>query len=320
MSGRPIARRSRAPVAPRRSRSVRRASAGLSTARAGAALALLLSAAAIYGVGASSAFDYTKVEVDGALYTNPAAVEAALASARGHNLFQIATGPLEASLEGLPTVEHARIDLRLPGTLAVTIDERRPVLVWKVGEHRWLVDATGAIVAELDDRAPPDARKLPVVDDLRMGSGGLAIGSHLDPVDVDAATRLASLHPADIASTAAGLAVSVTDENGFVLASTPPGWTAVFGYYTPSLRTTDLIPAQVRLLKSLLDGREANVDRVVLASGTDGTYTPKGTPAPSSKPGKNSSPKPAKTATPRPAATPTPGLAATPKPSSSPAP
>jgi cell division septal protein FtsQ len=312
MSGRPIARRSRAPVAQRRSRSVRRASAGLSTARAGAALAMLLSAAAIYGVGASSAFDYTKVEVDGAVYTDPTAVEAALAGARGRNLFQIATAPLVAGLENLPTVEHARIDLRLPGTLAVTIDERRPVLVWKAGDHRWLVDSTGTIVAELSDKAPAEAAKLPVVDDRRMGSGGLGVGSRLDPVDVDAATRLASLLPADIASNAAALAVSVTDENGFVLTSAPQGWTAVFGYYTPSLRTTDLIPAQVRLLKSLLDGREATVDRVVLASGTDGTYTPRGSPAPSSKPGKSSSPKPGKTATPKPAAFP--------EPSSSPAP
>jgi hypothetical protein len=194
------------------------------------------------------------------------------------------------------------------------------VLVWKAGDRRWLVDATGEIVAELGDGAPAAAAKLPVVDDRRTGSGGLAIGSQLDPVDVDAATRLASLVPADIASTAASLAVSVTDENGFVLASTPKGWTAVFGYYTPSLRTTDLIPAQVRLLKSLLDGREATVDRVVLASATDGTYTPRGTPAPSSKPWKGSSPKPSKTASPRPAATPTPKPAATPEPSSSAAP
>ncbi len=320
MSGRPIARRSRAPIATRRSRSIRRASAGLSTARAGAALALILSAAAIYGVGASSAFDYTKVEVDGALYTDPSAVEAALASARGHNLFQIATGPLVARLEDLATVEHARIDLRLPGTLAVTIDERRPVLVWKAGDRSWLVDATGAIVAALGGRAPAEAAKLPVVDDRRTGSGGLAIGSQLDPVDVDAATRLASLLPADLASNAASLAVSVTDENGFVLASTPKGWTAVFGYYTPSLRTTDLIPAQVRLLKSLLDGREATVDRVVLASATDGTYTPRGSPAPSSKPGKGSSPKPGKTATPKPAATPSPKPAGSPETTSSAAP
>ena len=52
----------------------------------------------------------------------------------------------------------------------------------------------------------------------------------------------------------------------------------MFGFYTPSLRTTELIPGQVRLLRSLLDGREPQVDRVILASDTDGTYVPRTTP------------------------------------------
>ena len=82
--------------------------------------------------------------------------------------------------------------------------------------------------------------------------------------------------------------VSVTDENGFVVPTRPSGWTAVFGFYTPSLRTTGIIPGQVRLLRSLLVGREATVERVILASETDGTYTPRAeaTASPSPKPSK----------------------------------
>ena len=60
---------------------------------------MLVSAAAIYGVGASSAFDYTKLELDGAQFTDPAAVEAALGGGRGENLFGLATAPLVAALE-----------------------------------------------------------------------------------------------------------------------------------------------------------------------------------------------------------------------------
>ena len=323
MSGRPIARRGRVPVTARRTRSVRRASARLSATRAGAALAMLVSAAAIYGVASSSAFDYARLQIDGAIFTNQAAVEAALTDARGENLFRLATGPLQARVEQLPTVAHARIDLRLPGTLAVSLEERQPVLIWKVGEGRWLVDADGGLFAELGHDPPKAAAKLPVVEDRRAGSSGLVVGSHLDPVDLDAATRLASLRPVDLGSAAAGLTVAVTDETGFVVASDPAAWSAVFGFYTPSLRTTDLIPGQVRLLRSLLDGREAQVDRVILASTTDGTYTPKATPSPSGKPGKASS-KPKADGTPRPARTPRPTPAATPEPapdgSASPAP
>ncbi|MFL5670848.1 MAG: cell division protein FtsQ/DivIB [Chloroflexota bacterium] len=284
MNGRPVASRSRTPLPGRRTRPVRRASAGLSVVRAGAALAMLVSAAAIYGVGASSAFDYTKLQLAGLTFTDQKAVETALAGARGANLFGLSTGPLEQALEKMPTVSSARVQVQLPGTLAVTVDERKPVLVWKVGQDRYLVDAGGTLFAKLSPEPPAAARGLPVIDDRRAGGRILEVGGHLDPVDLDAATRLASLVPADLASSATSLGVTVSDENGFVIDAKPAGWSAIFGFYTPSLRTTELIPEQVRLLRSLLAGREETVDRVILASATDGTYTQKARPSPSPKP------------------------------------
>jgi cell division protein FtsQ len=275
MSGRPVARRTRTTLPGRRSRSVRRASAGLSPIRAGAALALLASAAAIYGVGASSAFDYVGLQVDGLQFTDAAVVEAALADVRGRNLFGLETGPLEATLEKLSTVENARVDVRLPGTLAVTLEERRPVVIWQVGARRYLADADGSLFALLGADPPAGAAGLPVIDDRRAASAGLSVDRRLDDVDLDAATRLASLVPADVDSSAVSLAVVVTDADGFIVETRPKGWSAVFGFYTPSLRTTELIPEQVRLLRSLVTGREQTVDRVILASGTDGTYTPR---------------------------------------------
>ena len=280
MSGRPLARRSRTPIPTRRARSVRRASAGMSTARAGAALAMLVSAAAIYGVGASPAFNYTKLQIDGVVFTDKTKVESTLAAARGENLFRLATGPLQAELEAMPTVEHARVDVRLPGTLAVTIEEREPVLIWQVGDRRWLADAGGDLFALAGGDLPQEAAGLPVIDDRRAGSILLGLGSQLDAVDVDAATRLASLKPSDVGSSAVALAVAATDENGFVLTTKPGAWTAIFGFYTPSLRTTALIPGQVRLLRTLLFGRESQVERVILASDTDGTFTSRPTPTP----------------------------------------
>jgi POTRA domain, FtsQ-type len=280
MSGRPIARRSRAPLPSRRVRPVRRASRGLSAARAGAILAMLLSAAAIYGVGASSAFGYSKLQLDGLRYTDPTEVEAALAQARGANLFRLETGPLLTALEGIPTIATARVEVRLPSTLAVTIMEREPLLVWAIGEERFLVDGEGLLFERVADEQT-DTAKLPVITDRRAVSFGYHVGTQLSAVDLDAATRLASLVPADVGSRAPSFSVAVGDENGFVLSARPDGWSAVFGFYTPSLRTTDLIPGQVRLLRSLLAERETEVDRVILASETDGTYIPRSTPSPS---------------------------------------
>jgi hypothetical protein len=158
------------------------------------------------------------------------------------------------------------------------------VLVWRAGARLYLADSTGNLFARLGADPPADAADLPVIDDRRAAAAGLSIGTRLDPQDLDAATRLASLVPSDVGSAAKELAVRVTDENGFVIRADPQGWIAIFGFYTPSLRTPDLIPGQVRLLRSLLIGREPLIARVVLASETDGTYVPKPTPKASADP------------------------------------
>lgn len=268
----------------RRTRTVRRASAGLSPVRAGALLAMLLAAAAVYGVANSSAFEFTDLRVEGAAYTDTGAVEHALESVRGRNLFALHTAPLEAALLELPTVRKADIAVGLPDRLLVRIEERTPILVWRVGARRYLVDVDGQLFARVGDQPPIDVAALPVVDDRRATSAGLSIGREIDAVDLDAATRLASLGPPDIGSEAKSMTVVLGDDNGFVLRGHEPEWAAVFGFYTPSLRTPELIPGQVRLLRSLLIGREPLVDRIILASETDGTYTLKATPKTTARP------------------------------------
>jgi cell division septal protein FtsQ len=264
----------------RRPGRIRRASAGLTPVRAGALLAMLASAAAIYGAASSPAFGLVHLELGGMRYTDESAVRTRLAVPAGANLFTLATDPLEARLRGLPTVAAARVAVRLPDSLTVTLTEREPVVIWQVGERRLLAGSDGVLFARLGDNSAPGAASLPVVSDVRAASASLGVGWRLDPVDFDAATRLASVRAVDVGSAAAGLAVSVTDDMGFVMTTGEGGWTAVFGFYTPSLRTPELIPGQVRLLRSLLDGREATVDRAILASDTDGTYIPRATPTP----------------------------------------
>jgi hypothetical protein len=278
---------------------------------------MLLAAVAIYGVGASPAFSYGDLQVSGADLTDQARIEATLQDVRGQNLFLLHTAPLEAALAGLSTVADATVDVRLPGTLAVTVREREPLLIWQIGARRYLADADGVLFVLLPDDPPASTKKLPVIEDRRASSVGLSVGQRLSPVDLDAATRLASLRAADVGSTASNLGVLVTDENGFVLRARPSGWQAVFGFYTPTIRTTALIPGQVRLLRSLLAGREATVERVVLASETDGTYVPRATTKPTPKPSVTPSPKPSTRATPKPTPRRTPRPTAKPSPAAS---
>jgi cell division septal protein FtsQ len=268
----------------RRTRSVRRASAGLTPTRAGALLALLLGLAGLYGIVASGAFSVRQIDITGLTWTSRDDVLAALAIPADQNLFTVRTGDLEQRLDGLPAVRGAAISVALPDTIRVDVAEREALLVWKVGDLQFLVDETGELFDELSDPLPPEAASLPVVDDHRELSVGLTTGSTLDPVILDAALRLGSLRPADVGSAAPKLILRIDDDQGFVVRAPAIGWTAVFGFYTPTLRTTDLIPGQVRLLRSLLAGKETNVLRVILADDRSGTYIPRETPKPSATP------------------------------------
>lgn len=279
-AARPTARRPVAATPMRRTPRVRRASAGLSRVRAGAMLVALVAATGVYGVANSSAFDYAKLRLVGASFTVAADVEAALDGVRGANLFQLRTAPLEAALGELRTVSAATVVVQLPDTLVVNLKERVPILIWRVGERRYLADDEGSLFARLGDTAPAEATDLPIIEDRRAASAGLSVGLRLEAVDLDAATRIASLVPSDVGSEAESLDVVVSDANGFVLRSRPASWTAIFGFYTASLRTPELVPGQVRLLRSLMIGREPLIERMILASETDGTYIPKATPTP----------------------------------------
>jgi len=262
---------------PRAGRPIRRSSAGLSRTRALAAFVLVLAGLAIYGVGASSAFAFrSPVDLEGATYTSQADVDGLLAIADGTNLVTLQTDDLARRLESLPAVRSADVRVVLPDTIRVTLVERQPILAWQTAAGRFLVDADGiAFVRLADGAAVPNG--LPTIVDDRAGTG-VRIGGLIDPVAFDAARRLGSLQPADLGSSANGLIVTLTDDQGFTLRAVPNLWTATFGFYTTSLRPTSLIPDQVRLLRSLIYGREATIESVILADAQNGTYTTKAKP------------------------------------------
>jgi POTRA domain, FtsQ-type len=275
----------------RRRSSRRRASARLSPRRAIAALVMVGAGAATWGVAASPAFGVRSLDVSGAVVTTSAEVDAVLAlGSPPPNSFTLATDALRSGLDAIPSIAGAEVHVVLPGTLRVQIVERTPILAWRVGAALLLVDRDGNVfadagAADATAAARAIAAGLPTVDDLRATGapvGGVAtdvgtlpaVGGQLGPIELDVATRLLSLRPADIGSSAAGLEVQLDDQDGWtVRPAVAAPWTAVFGFYSPTLRPADLVPQQVRLLRSLLAGREAHLLRIILADGMHGTYT-----------------------------------------------
>ncbi len=248
-------------------------------------------AATTWGVAASPAFGVRTTDVSGVVLTSNAAVQAALALASpAPNAFTLQTDGLQASLEAIPSIARADVRVILPGTLRVHVIERVPILAWRTADALLLVDQDGLVIA---DAAAADASAgartlaagLPTVDDERAASvppGGAvgeveplpAVGDQLGALEMDVATRLLSLHPADVGSSASALQVALDDQDGWtVRPALGQSWTAIFGFYSPTLRPPDLVPEQTRLLRGLLEGREARLLRIVLADGSHGTYT-----------------------------------------------
>lgn len=193
------------------------------------------------------------------------------------NVFTLRTAPLAARVVTLPTVASATVTAALPGAIRVDVVEREPILVWSAGDRRLLVDRDGLILLDASAAAVPPAavkiaRSLPAIVDARRASATLAVGDHVDALDLDVATRLASLTPTDLGTAAKSLDVRVSDADGWVLGPRD-GWEAIFGLYTATVRPPDIVPEQVRLLRSVVAGKEAQIGRVYLASGEAGTYT-----------------------------------------------
>jgi hypothetical protein len=261
----------------------RRASAGFSPRRALAALLLLATAGAIWGVVASPVFGVKAVVIEGAELTGDAAVRTALDLASpAPNAFTLATDELRDRLLRLPAVADAEVSVGLPGTIRARVTERVPVLAWRRDDTLLLVDRDGRVVADAGGgsaAAAAAAEGLPLVADRRTSGPLLTVGGQVDPLDLDVATRLLSLVPSDLGSSAPAILVGVDDQDGWTVVPTVEDpWTAVFGFYGPEIRRAEMIPEQVRLLRSLLVGREAQVLRVVLAGEREGTYVLKPEP------------------------------------------
>jgi len=259
-------------------RGLRRTRRIVTPARAGGLLGMLAAGFLLTLVTGPTAFGLSRTDLPELAWTESSAIVAALDLPDGGNVFGLDTAPLETALEALPGVASADVTVALPdAAVLVAVEERAAILAWEVGNRRYIADASGTIFAEIDDGAAlPDG--VAVVHDQRRSSvGAFAIGGHIPAVDLDVATRLGSLGPGDVGSSASALRVAVTDSDGYVV-GTPRGWDAVFGFYSPATRPTDMIPGQVRLLRSLLAGREPEVRRIILASETSGTYVPRSTP------------------------------------------
>jgi cell division septal protein FtsQ len=251
----------------RRTPSVRRASARVSLTRVGAVAVLFATSVLLSQLTGASAFAVHRVDIQGAALTDRGEVAAALLEDAAPNLFRYDTAVAAARLVRFPAIRTATVRAVLPDRVVATVEEREAVLVWRVGDVRFLVDNSGLLFAREDQvTSSLGGVDLPVVNDRRAGSVGLAVTSLIAPVDLRVARELGALTPAMLGSGAVGLTVSLDDQLGFVVATDPAGWSATFGLYGEVTRNPEIVPLQVQCLASLLaDQGEAAVGSVTLS-------------------------------------------------------
>lgn len=149
-------------------------------------LRLLVIAASVIGAGLvgwlamrSPLLDVDAIRVDGASNTRPASIVAASGVRRGTAMVDVDEGAVARRIEALPWVRSATVRRDWPGTLTVTITERRAVAAARGpsdgAQETWLlVDGEGRLLARRD-------RAQEGVPAIEGGPFGATPGDAIDP-------------------------------------------------------------------------------------------------------------------------------------------
>jgi cell division septal protein FtsQ len=129
---------------------------------------------AALGVLGSGLFAISRVEVDGAVYSQGEALDAVVEELDGANVLRVDTTSAERALEAIPWVEDARVSTDFPHGASIEIRERRPMVTYLAGDGRYRVlDRTGRVLDVIAGR-PVAYLELNVDDGPELESGQLA--------------------------------------------------------------------------------------------------------------------------------------------------
>ncbi len=172
-----------------------------------AVVALLVSAALATLILHSPLLAVTEVQIRGLEHLSPDDVRERLAL-EGRNMLVLPVEEIISTLQSDPWVRRARLQRQLPGTIRITIEERRPSVVWQVGARQFSVDEDGTVLAEAGEGAG-----LPIVRDLDGMPPG--IGDRVDEGTVSLVLQLARELPAELGQRPSSL--EYTRDGGLVV-------------------------------------------------------------------------------------------------------
>ena len=104
----------------------------------------------IGAVTAASGLRVSDIVIEGRANTPEPLLRAAIGVNKGDPILGFSLEETRAHIEMIPWVEHATVERRLPGTLVINLQERRPFAAWQNQGKFVLVDRTGQVVANQD--------------------------------------------------------------------------------------------------------------------------------------------------------------------------
>jgi cell division protein FtsQ len=111
-------------------------------------VALVVAALAVLG---SSLFAIDEVRVDGAVYTDPVALQAVVDDLEGTPVLRADTDRAERALEAIPWVADARVTAQFPGSATIELREREAVATYQGPDQRFrVIDVDGRVLDVLD--------------------------------------------------------------------------------------------------------------------------------------------------------------------------
>lgn len=121
---------------------------------------------------AASGLRVIDIVIEGRANTPEPILNATLGLSKGDPILGFSLDDARKRIEGLSWVEHATVERRLPGTVVVLLQERRPFAIWQNQGKYALVDRLGQVVADQD---MAQFKKLPQI----VGAGAPAAAAEL---------------------------------------------------------------------------------------------------------------------------------------------
>jgi cell division protein FtsQ len=93
-------------------------------------------------------FKVRNIMVDGRRYTDPDTLKAMVNMEKGDPIFAFHPGEAKAMIEKISWVKSAHVERRLPDTIYIRLEERKPLALWQRNQKLALIDSDGVVLTD----------------------------------------------------------------------------------------------------------------------------------------------------------------------------